>query len=247
MADYHSADRLKGPLCLEKLSDLNVDFNKMMATALATVLLTGFAVLARAQVSNGDESGNRTNSVRDALDPDQVTTVTSGPGVLQNNTEAVLVTASPKAGESLFLFEFTGVEILDIAMPIIPFVESNNGSTLLPMQLLVNPEQYDAVVVRLLDKVTTRLETRMLPLRSELTFGSLTLMAEICLKNPTDQTPEATSFLRITDQASTEDVQERFAGWMFASSPALNALDHAIYDVWVIDCQNLPSRSSEDS
>ena len=247
MAHYHSADRLKGLICLQKLRDLNVDFKKMMATALATVLFTGFAVVARAQVSSGDESSNSANSVRDALDPDQVSSVTSDLGLLQDGTEAVLVTASPKAGESLFLFEFTGVEILDIAMPIIPLAGSNNGSTLLPMQLLVKPEQYDAVVVRLLDKVTTRLETRTLPLGSELTFGSLTLIAEICLKNPTDQTPEATSFLRITDQASTEDVQERFVGWMFASSPALNALDHAIYDVWVIDCQNLPSRSSEDS
>jgi len=28
-----------------------------------------------------------------------------------------------------------------------------------------------------------------------------------------------------------------FRGWMFASSPALNALEHAVYDVWVIDCK----------
>lgn len=28
-----------------------------------------------------------------------------------------------------------------------------------------------------------------------------------------------------------------FSGWMFASSPALNPLEHPVYDVWVIDCQ----------
>lgn len=27
-----------------------------------------------------------------------------------------------------------------------------------------------------------------------------------------------------------------FRGWMFASSPALNALEHPVYDVWVINC-----------
>ena len=27
-----------------------------------------------------------------------------------------------------------------------------------------------------------------------------------------------------------------FSGWMFASSPALNGLEHPVYDVWVIDC-----------
>ena len=28
-----------------------------------------------------------------------------------------------------------------------------------------------------------------------------------------------------------------FRGWMFASSPALNGLEHPVYDVWVIDCK----------
>jgi|GEM_PF-1227679 len=34
-------------------------------------------------------------------------------------------------------------------------------------------------------------------------------------------------------QAEGENI---FRGWMFASSPALNALEHPVYDVWVIDC-----------
>jgi len=28
-----------------------------------------------------------------------------------------------------------------------------------------------------------------------------------------------------------------FSGWMFASSPALNPLEHPVYDVWVIGCE----------
>lgn len=35
-----------------------------------------------------------------------------------------------------------------------------------------------------------------------------------------------------------------FTGWMFASSPAINALEHPVYDVWVIDCRiSAPERS----
>ena len=37
------------------------------------------------------------------------------------------------------------------------------------------------------------------------------------------------------------DIREeapRFVGWMFASSPALSALDHPRYDVWVLSCQS---------
>ena len=35
---------------------------------------------------------------------------------------------------------------------------------------------------------------------------------------------------------SQQDGERLFDGWMIASSPALNALDHPRYDVWVIGC-----------
>ena len=31
--------------------------------------------------------------------------------------------------------------------------------------------------------------------------------------------------------------EQIFSGWMFASSPGLSALEHPVYDVWVIDCE----------
>ncbi|HBK91552.1 MAG TPA: hypothetical protein DDZ68_07785 [Parvularcula sp.] len=34
-----------------------------------------------------------------------------------------------------------------------------------------------------------------------------------------------------------------FSGWMFASSPALSALQHPVYDVWVIDCKTVKADS----
>jgi len=42
-------------------------------------------------------------------------------------------------------------------------------------------------------------------------------------------------------QMTIKDIREeapRFSGWMFASSPALSALEHPRYDVWVLSCQN---------
>jgi hypothetical protein len=35
------------------------------------------------------------------------------------------------------------------------------------------------------------------------------------------------------------DEDRIFSGWMFASTPALNPLEHAVYDVWVIDCKTV--------
>ena len=47
---------------------------------------------------------------------------------------------------------------------------------------------------------------------------------------PTQPAPEVLE----GPQAEGENI---FRGWMFASSPALNALEHPVYDVWVIDCK----------
>lgn len=43
----------------------------------------------------------------------------------------------------------------------------------------------------------------------------------------------------MTDSAPAIDPDRIFSGWMFASSPALNALEHPVYDVWVIDCKTV--------
>ncbi|HXI86723.1 MAG TPA: DUF2155 domain-containing protein [Parvularculaceae bacterium] len=37
--------------------------------------------------------------------------------------------------------------------------------------------------------------------------------------------------------AAPVDPDRIFSGWMFASSPSLNALEDPVYDVWVIDCK----------
>ncbi|HMA71940.1 MAG TPA: DUF2155 domain-containing protein, partial [Xanthobacteraceae bacterium] len=33
------------------------------------------------------------------------------------------------------------------------------------------------------------------------------------------------------------EVRRIFTGWMFAASPGLHAVEHAIYDVWLVDCK----------
>jgi hypothetical protein len=65
-------------------------------------------------------------------------------------------------------------------------------------------------------------------------FGHLEITAETC-RVPRDDTADAYAFLRIRD---VREAAPRFSGWMFASSPALSALDHPRYDVWVLSCSN---------
>ncbi len=102
-------------------------------------------------------------------------------------------------------------------------------------------------VLRTLDKVTARVATIEVPVGEATTVGSLAITVRACDKRPPEETPESAAFLEIVENRPNEAPQSRFAGWMFASSPALNALEHPVYDVWVIDCVNAATTESETS
>ena len=92
-------------------------------------------------------------------------------------------------------------------------------------------------VLRGLDKVSARISTFDAPVGEEVRFGSLRILVQTCNKRPPEETPETTAFLEITDMRPGQPANKVYTGWMFASSPALSALEHPVYDVWVIDCK----------
>lgn len=94
-----------------------------------------------------------------------------------------------------------------------------------------------------LDKVTARISTFRAPVDQHVSFGSLEIRVRACWKNPPEETPESAAYLEITDSTGAE-TQPIFSGWMYASSPAVNALEHPVYDVWVLDC--LPAGQEGD-
>jgi hypothetical protein len=91
-------------------------------------------------------------------------------------------------------------------------------------------------VLQGLDKVTARISTFEAPVGAITRFGTLQIGVRTCRKRPPEEPPETTAFLEIVDDRPGEPARLVFSGWMFASSPALSALEHPVYDVWVIDC-----------
>src|SRR3546814_9274341 len=72
----------------------------------------------------------------------------------------------------------------------------------------------------------------------------VTTLFRSCDKKPPEEPPESTAFLEIVDVRPDAPTVELFTGWMFASSPAISALEHPVYDVWVVDCKKASSSSS---
>lgn len=88
-----------------------------------------------------------------------------------------------------------------------------------------------------LDKVTARTSTFSLTVGETASFGSLRITLRACRSSPPVEVPESAAFLEVDDIKPGEAAERVFSGWMFASSPALSALEHAIYDVWVLTCE----------
>ena len=92
-----------------------------------------------------------------------------------------------------------------------------------------------------LDKTNARVSTIEAPIGKAVRFGRLVITARACVKHPPEEDPESAAFLQIDElrqSEGTEPVPQRvFTGWMFASSPALSAMESPIYDVSVLDCK----------
>ena len=102
-----------------------------------------------------------------------------------------------------------------------------------------------AAVLQGLDKITARISTFEAPLNEAVRFGSLQIVARACDKKPPEETPESAAFLEIVDIRPDSPEVALFTGWMFASSPAISALEHPVYDVWVVDCRKDSSSEEE--
>jgi hypothetical protein len=98
----------------------------------------------------------------------------------------------------------------------------------------------NVAIIRTLNKSTAKSSVLELPLEQKVKYGSLTLIAHKCWQAPLDQKPESKLLLEILEEKNVEgkiEMKKIFYGWMFASSPSISSMEHAIYDVNVLSCK----------
>ena len=89
-----------------------------------------------------------------------------------------------------------------------------------------------------LDKITARIATHEIPVGVAQQYGSLEITIHTCTARPPTMAPEHAALIEIKSVDHHDVVADEpvFKGWMFASSPGLNALEHPVYDVSVLAC-----------
>lgn len=88
-----------------------------------------------------------------------------------------------------------------------------------------------------LDKITGRITKFDVYIDETVQFGALQITPRVCYTRPPTETQRTSVFIEVDQVSLKGQVTRIFSGWMFADSPALNAIDHAVYDIWLDDCK----------
>lgn len=101
----------------------------------------------------------------------------------------------------------------------------------------------DGAQLRFLDKLTSETGDVTLSRGQTAKFGRLIVRLDSCRYPTGNPASDAEAHLTVLEETTEAAL---FNGWMLASSPALSALDHPRYDVWVLSCI-LPDANPEDA
>jgi hypothetical protein len=116
-------------------------------------------------------------------------------------------------------------------------------AALMLFAVAAGPAYAQRAVIRGLDKVTGHARDYTLTIGRAARIGSLEVIARSCTKSAPEETPEVRIYVEVFDNPPAREGEESerreiFHGWLFASSPGLNAVDHPTYDIWAIDCRS---------
>jgi len=108
--------------------------------------------------------------------------------------------------------------------------------------------RYQIAIVQALDKVTTETMRFEVPIGQPIRYKTLIFTVRACETAASDEVaPETAAYVVVDTQPKAQagraapPGRQVYKGWMYASSPGLNPLQHPVYDAWLIACkQSIP-------
>ena len=94
----------------------------------------------------------------------------------------------------------------------------------------------NTAIMQAMDKVTGVVNKISVPVNSKISFGDFSLVLRACKKTPAEEAPENFAFVDVADKSFGKDEYNIFRGWLISSTPGINAIEHPIYDVWLLEC-----------
>jgi len=113
-----------------------------------------------------------------------------------------------------------------------------------PAEQVIKRARYDVAVIQALDKISAESMRFAAPVGQPIRYKNLVFTVRACERSAGDEAVED-SIAHVTVESQpraapgkpTPPPRQAFRGWMYASSPGLNPLEHPIYDAWLITCR----------
>lgn len=123
---------------------------------------------------------------------------------------------------------------------------------LLPASVFAAKIKNPVAVFSGLDKITGRTTSFDVYVDETVQFGALQVTPRVCYSHDETEAQKIDGFVEVDEITLDRKIRRIFTGWMFASAPGLNAVDHPIYDVWLTGCKQssdvpAPNETKSDS
>ena len=120
---------------------------------------------------------------------------------------------------------------------VLTFIASIGAGIVLAGAAAAAPIANPVAVFSGLDKITGRIITFDVLVDETVQFGALQVTPRACNTRPPTEPAQTTGFVEVDEITLHNEIRRLFTGWMFAASPGLSAIEHPVYDVWLVDCK----------
>jgi len=118
--------------------------------------------------------------------------------------------------------------------------EENSNKNVIQKKQEKNKSNSRSVIILGLDKITAKTSKINIKIGETKKFGMLEIKAIKCGKTQSDNEVGEAAYLQVIDLSDTQNEKVFvFNGWTFSSSPSLRPVEHPVYDLWLIGCENV--------
>lgn len=97
-------------------------------------------------------------------------------------------------------------------------------------------ESTDYLKLRVLNKISGKTKTITAPLNKKINFDNIEILVRKIKRSDELSAPETEAFIEVREINTRKKMKKlTFSGWMFMSDPAISAMEHPVYDIWIDD------------
>lgn len=109
-------------------------------------------------------------------------------------------------------------------------------------RVVAAPRPMPHATLQALEKVAGRVHRMEAEVGRQARWAGLDVTVRECMLRASEDVPDSVAFVEVAERRpGSEGAVRIFSGWMFASSPAISALEHPVYDVWLVECRTSPA------